>query len=253
MVAGALQHESRANASLDLERTGPMNELNGMITKTKHRIENFAAQAKTAVTKAGDAVRDAAESTGGKVRDAAKSTGGKVREVAMSTGEKVRDAAKSTARKLEDAGRDVGKKMGIASAAPKVAVQKLSLAKVRGQLASIPGWKLSDGKLTREFRFANFSDALAFMTKVTNIAKEQKHDPDWTFANNVVRAQLSTHDVGGVSPLDFKLADAMNTCATGSEKAVKPPQRSKEASARGGASPARRSARPSTTRRTNHA
>jgi 4a-hydroxytetrahydrobiopterin dehydratase len=217
------------------ERIGPMSELNGMITKTKHRFENFAAQAKTAVSKAGDVVRGAAESTGEKVRGAAKSTG-----------EKVRDAATSTARKLEGAGRDVGKKMGIGSAPPKVPVQKLSLTKVRAQLPSIPGWKLTNGKLYREFRFANFDDAFFFMTRVAKVAKEQNHHPEWSNTYDVVRVQLSTHDVGGVSPLDFQLAAVMNARAATTETPAKVLPTAKKS---GGRKAAKRSARPSVARR----
>jgi 4a-hydroxytetrahydrobiopterin dehydratase len=220
------------------ERIGPMSELNGMITKTKHRFENFAAQAKTAVSKAGDVVRGAAESTGEKVRGAAKSTG-----------EKVRDAATSTARKLEGAGRDVGKKMGIGAAPPKVAVRKLSLAEVRAQLPSIPGWTFTDGKLHREFRFADFDDAFFFMTRAAKVAKDQDHHPEWSNAYDVVQVHLSTHDVGGVSPLDFQLAAGMNARAAATEQSAKSPPPRKTAAKQapkpaGVRKAAKRSARP---------
>jgi len=89
-------------------------------------------------------------------------------------------------------------------------IKKMSEAEVRERLPSVPGWRLDDGKLYREFKFANFAAAFAFMTRVAAVAEEQDHHPEWFNVYDVVRVHLSTHDAGGISENDFKLAAAMN-------------------------------------------
>ena len=89
-------------------------------------------------------------------------------------------------------------------------IKKMSEAEVRERLPSVPGWRLDDGKLYREFKFANFAAAFAFMTRVAAVAEEQAHHPEWFNVYDVVRVHLSTHDAGGISEKDFKMAAAMN-------------------------------------------
>ena len=89
-------------------------------------------------------------------------------------------------------------------------IEKLSEAEVRERLPSVPGWRVDDGKLYREFKFANFVEAFAFMTKVATVAEEQGHHPEWFNVYDVVRVHLATHDAGGISEKDFRLAGAMN-------------------------------------------
>lgn len=89
-------------------------------------------------------------------------------------------------------------------------IKKLSEAEVRDRLPSVPGWRVDAGKLYREFKFADFTAAFAFMTKVAAVAEEQAHHPEWFNVYDVVRVHLSTHDAGGISDKDFKLAAAMN-------------------------------------------
>src|SRR5436190_8135894 len=89
-------------------------------------------------------------------------------------------------------------------------IKKMSEAEIRERLPSVPGWRLDDGKLYREFKFANFVEAFAFMTKVAAVAEEQAHHPEWFNVYDVVRVHLATHDAGGISEKDFRLAGAMN-------------------------------------------
>jgi 4a-hydroxytetrahydrobiopterin dehydratase len=67
-------------------------------------------------------------------------------------------------------------------------------------------WEEADGALTRDFRFESFVDAFAFMTRVAFIAEELGHHPEWSNVYNSVQVTLTTHDVGGVSALDAKMA-----------------------------------------------
>jgi 4a-hydroxytetrahydrobiopterin dehydratase len=80
-------------------------------------------------------------------------------------------------------------------------------------LAALPGWTLEKGKLHREFGFADFKQAFAFMTRVAAVADQMDHHPEWFNVYKTVRVDLATHDAGGISELDFKLATAMNAAA----------------------------------------
>lgn len=90
---------------------------------------------------------------------------------------------------------------------------KLSEAEVKSRLESLPGWTVEQGKLLREFRFADFKQAFAFMTLAAAVADQMDHHPEWSNVYNKVRVQLNTHDAGGITELDFKLAVAMNAAA----------------------------------------
>ncbi len=72
------------------------------------------------------------------------------------------------------------------------------------------GWTIEAGKLHREFRFADFSQAFAFMTRAALLAEQMNHHPEWYNVYNRVRVDLTTHDAGGVTELDLRMAEAMN-------------------------------------------
>lgn len=72
-------------------------------------------------------------------------------------------------------------------------------------------WTETDGKLCRTFRFNDFSEAFAFMTRVALIAEKQNHHPEWSNVWNTVTIRLSTHDAGGsITEKDRKLAEAID-------------------------------------------
>jgi 4a-hydroxytetrahydrobiopterin dehydratase len=73
------------------------------------------------------------------------------------------------------------------------------------------GWKEADNKLTKEFKFRDFSEAFGFMTRVALIAERMNHHPTWTNTWNTVSFELSTHDAGNkVTDRDRKLAEAID-------------------------------------------
>lgn len=82
----------------------------------------------------------------------------------------------------------------------------------RSALAELEGWQESaDGKaLIKSFRFKSFNAAFAFMTRAALAAEKMDHHPDWTNVYNRVDVRLSTHNAGGVTQLDIKLARMMN-------------------------------------------
>lgn len=60
------------------------------------------------------------------------------------------------------------------------------------------GWTEDGGALRRCFRFANFSEAFAFMTRVAMLAERMNHHPEWTNVWNRVDITLTTHDAGDI-------------------------------------------------------
>jgi 4a-hydroxytetrahydrobiopterin dehydratase len=81
------------------------------------------------------------------------------------------------------------------------------------RLANLPGWTLANNKLHREFEFANFVKAFGFMTQIAIIAEKMDHHPEWSNVYNRVEVFLTTHDAGGLTTLDFELAEQMNLLA----------------------------------------
>jgi 4a-hydroxytetrahydrobiopterin dehydratase len=68
------------------------------------------------------------------------------------------------------------------------------------------GWNLKDGKLQKSFKFSNFIEAFGFMTRIALEAEKINHHPEWSNVYNSVTINLSTHDVGGITDYDIKLA-----------------------------------------------
>jgi 4a-hydroxytetrahydrobiopterin dehydratase len=81
------------------------------------------------------------------------------------------------------------------------------------QLANLlPDWEFLDGKLRRQWRFNDFTQAFAFMLRVAFIAEAMGHHPDWSNSWNLVTIELVTHELGGLTGLDIKLAQQINCC-----------------------------------------
>ena len=89
----------------------------------------------------------------------------------------------------------------------------LSDEEIRTRLADLPDWTLENGKLHREFRFADFVEAFGFMTSAALVAEKMDHHPEWSNVYATVVVDLTTHDAGGVTKLDFRLAAAMEAAA----------------------------------------
>ena len=78
---------------------------------------------------------------------------------------------------------------------------------IAAALATLPGWKLEDQALAKEFAFGSFREALAFMVRVGFEAEAMDHHPDWANVYNRVAVRLNTHDAGGrVTAKDVELA-----------------------------------------------
>lgn len=83
------------------------------------------------------------------------------------------------------------------------------------ELESLPLWRLVDGReaITRSFRFRDFNEAFGFMTRVALVAEKMNHHPEWSNVYGQVDVTLATHDAGGLTTLDFKLARKMDQFA----------------------------------------
>ena len=80
-------------------------------------------------------------------------------------------------------------------------------------LAALPQWHVAHGRsaITRQFRFADFGEAFAFMARVALLAEKMNHHPEWTNVYNRVDVVLTTHDAGGITEKDIAMARAMET------------------------------------------
>lgn len=77
-------------------------------------------------------------------------------------------------------------------------------------LENLPGWKLEEGQITREFTFPNFRGSLDFVNRVGELAEEAGHHPDIDIRYNKVKLALVSHDAGGLTEKDFMLAEKIN-------------------------------------------
>ncbi len=86
----------------------------------------------------------------------------------------------------------------------------------RGALAAtLPLWRKhqTQDAIMRDFVFTNFSQAWGFMSRVALLAEQQDHHPDWANVYNKLSITLSTHDAGGLSARDVKMAHAIDALA----------------------------------------
>ena len=88
-------------------------------------------------------------------------------------------------------------------------MEKLNAQEINERLENLDGWTFTDNALHTSFEFENFKEAFTLMTRIAFEAEAQEHHPDWTNVYNQLEISLSTHDAGGVTEKDFKLAKAI--------------------------------------------
>ena len=96
--------------------------------------------------------------------------------------------------------------------------EKLTGAARKAALAKLEGWTEVDGRdaISRKFTFKDFNEAFGFMARAALIAEKLDHHPEWFNVYNRVEVTLATHDAGGVTERDLKLAQEMNRLAQAS-------------------------------------
>src|SRR5437660_12641411 len=92
-------------------------------------------------------------------------------------------------------------------------VRKLDKSELQSALTTLEGWTLAEGKLHREYKFADFVHAFGFMATSAIAIERMNHHPEWFNVYNRVTVDLSTHDAGGISAKDFKLAALLDSIA----------------------------------------
>ena len=88
--------------------------------------------------------------------------------------------------------------------------KKLSRNELDEIVRNMKGWELKDEKLQKSFKFTNFVEAFGFMTRIALEAERMNHHPDWSNVYNNVTIKLSTHDAGGITDYDIKLAEIID-------------------------------------------
>lgn len=86
---------------------------------------------------------------------------------------------------------------------------------VRQRLTFLDGWSWNKDGIEKDFQFSDFTAAFSFMTRVAIHAEKMDHHPEWFNVYNKVQIRLSTHDAGGVTDLDFKLAEIIDKLISG--------------------------------------
>jgi len=94
-------------------------------------------------------------------------------------------------------------------------MQKLSHDEVARLATDLAGWTRDDSAIRRDFRFADFKAAWAFMSAVAAEADRSDHHPEWSNVYNRVSVRLTTHDAGGLTVRDFALARFIDAAAKG--------------------------------------
>ncbi len=92
-----------------------------------------------------------------------------------------------------------------------MALTALSSEQIQSELQNLSGWSLVDGKLHKEFQFDDFIQAFGFMTRAAIHAEKMNHHPEWFNVYNKLKVDLMTHDAGGITENDIKLAKILNS------------------------------------------
>jgi 4a-hydroxytetrahydrobiopterin dehydratase len=92
-------------------------------------------------------------------------------------------------------------------------MRKFSGSELKKALASLPGWSVIDGKLHKEYKFADFIHAFGFMATSALGIEKMEHHPEWFNVYNRVTVDLATHDAGGITSKDVDLAKLLDATA----------------------------------------
>jgi 4a-hydroxytetrahydrobiopterin dehydratase len=90
----------------------------------------------------------------------------------------------------------------------------LSGAELNQALAGLAGWTANNDTIERVFEFPNFVEAMGFVNRIAEAAEAINHHPDITINYNKVKLSLTSHDSGGVTQRDIRMAGKINEIAT---------------------------------------
>ena len=86
---------------------------------------------------------------------------------------------------------------------------KLSSDQIVEKLRALPGWERRGETIAKQYTFKEFMDGIRFINRIAETAEQMDHHPDMTVNYRRITFALSTHDQGGITEKDFKLADAI--------------------------------------------
>jgi 4a-hydroxytetrahydrobiopterin dehydratase len=89
-------------------------------------------------------------------------------------------------------------------------ISKLNTDEITDRLRSLSGWEIKDGKLTKAYTFDDFMGAVHFVDRLAPVAESEGHHPDLQVGWGRVVVQLTSHDAGGLTAKDFKLASLID-------------------------------------------
>jgi 4a-hydroxytetrahydrobiopterin dehydratase len=90
---------------------------------------------------------------------------------------------------------------------------KLTEEQIQKELANLQGWSVVNGKLHKDFVFADFIEAFGFMSMAAIHIEKMNHHPEWFNVYNKIKVELVTHDAGGITQNDINLAKTLNSLA----------------------------------------
>jgi 4a-hydroxytetrahydrobiopterin dehydratase len=90
-------------------------------------------------------------------------------------------------------------------------LSQLPNEEIEKELQNLPGWAVVEGKLHKEFKFDDFNQAFGFMTRAAMHIEKINHHPEWFNVYNMLTIDLMTHDAGGITENDIKLAKTLNS------------------------------------------
>ncbi len=91
---------------------------------------------------------------------------------------------------------------------PSAKIEKIDPQSLNDHMQTLEGWSLVENSeaIEKHFKFKNFNEAWAFMSRVATLAEEMDHHPEWSNIYNRVEIILTTHDAGGISARDLAMA-----------------------------------------------
>ena len=86
----------------------------------------------------------------------------------------------------------------------------LSSAVVKEKLMNVDGWKVKGNKIQKVYKFTKYMDGIGFVNKLAELAEKEEHHPDITIIWTTVTVELTTHDAGGLTIHDVRMAKKIN-------------------------------------------
>ncbi len=83
---------------------------------------------------------------------------------------------------------------------------KIPMEKTESKIKHLKGWKFKKEGIEKEFKFSDFNEAFAFLTRVALLSEKINHHAEWSAVYNKVKLRLTTHDAGGLTQKDVAMA-----------------------------------------------